>query len=393
LANRKNSSHRYAHIVGWGKAVPDRVLTNNELSTLVDTSDEWIRQRTGIVERRIVREGESTFTLARGAAQAALDVADLDPAHIDLIIVATITPEHFIPATACLVQDALGADKAAAFDLSAGCSGFVYGMSLAADLLISGTYDQALVVGAETLSRIIDWTDRSTCVLFGDGAGAVVLQATETPGGILSSVLGSDGSGGDLLIQPAGGSAHPPSAETLANRLHYVQMEGREVFRFASRIMPEASREVLEKAHLSIEDVALFVPHQANNRILQASARGLGVPEDRMFTNLSRYGNTSAASVPIALCEAIDEGRIKRDDLIVAVGFGAGLTWAAAAIRWSLPLPLAAPARRIAFWRSLRYRLAQARSRWRRTWRRVDAWLFRSYSDRSRGSKMGSEDE
>jgi 3-oxoacyl-[acyl-carrier-protein] synthase-3 len=393
LANRRDSSHRYAHIVGWGKAIPDRVLTNDELATLVDTSDEWIRQRTGIVERRIVRDGETTFTLAREAAQAALDVAGVDPARIDLVIVATVTPEYALPATACLVQDALGADKAAAFDLSAGCSGFVYGVSLAADLLISGTYDCALVVGAETLSRIVDWTDRGTCVLFGDGAGAVVLQSSDVPGGVLSSVLGSDGSGGDLLIQPAGGSAHPPSAETLANRQHYVQMQGREVFRFASRIMPEASREVLEKAHLSVEDVALFVPHQANDRILRASARGLGVPEDLMFSNLSRYGNTSAASIPIALCEAIDEGRIKRDDLIVAVGFGAGLTWAAAAIRWSLPVPVAARPRRITFLRSLRYRLAQARSRWRRTWRRLDAWLFRSSNDRNGGSKRGSEDE
>jgi 3-oxoacyl-[acyl-carrier-protein] synthase-3 len=393
LANRRDSSHRYAHIVGWGKAVPDRVLTNDELATLVDTSDEWIRQRTGIVERRIVRDGETTFTLAREAAQAALDVAGVDPARIDLVLVATVTPEYALPATACLVQDALGADKAAAFDLSAGCSGFVYGVSLAADLLISGTYDCALVVGAETLSRIVDWTDRGTCVLFGDGAGAVVLQSSDVPGGVLSSVLGSDGSGGDLLIQPAGGSAHPSSAETLANRQHYVQMQGREVFRFASRIMPEASREVLEKAHLSVEDVALFVPHQANDRILRASARGLGVPEDLMFSNLSRYGNTSAASIPIALCEAIDEGRIKRDDLIVAVGFGAGLTWAAAAIRWSLPVPVAARPRRITFLRSLRYRLAQARSRWRRTWRRLDAWLFRSSNDRNGGSKRGSEDE
>jgi 3-oxoacyl-[acyl-carrier-protein] synthase-3 len=369
------------------------VLTNDELATLVDTSDEWIRQRTGIVERRIVRDGETTFTLAREAAQAALDVADLDPTRLDLIIVATITPEHAIPATACLVQDALGADQAAAFDLSAGCSGFVYGVSLAADLLIAGTYEHALVVGSETLSRIIDWTDRGTCVLFGDGAGAVVLQATDTPGGVLSSVLGSDGSGGDLLIQPAGGSAHPPSAETLANRQHYVQMEGREVFRFASRIMPEVSREVLEKAHLSVEEVALFVPHQANDRILQASARGLGVPEDRMYSNLSRYGNTSAASVPIALCEAIDEGRIKRDDLIVAVGFGAGLTWAATAIRWSLPVPVAVPPRRVTFWRSLRYRLAQARSQWRRVWRRADAWLFRFLNHRSAGSREGPDDE
>jgi 3-oxoacyl-[acyl-carrier-protein] synthase-3 len=393
LANRKNSSHRYAHIVGWGKAIPDRVLTNDELATLVDTSDEWIRQRTGIVERRIVRDGETTFTLAREAAQAALDVADLDPSHMDLIIVATVTPEHAFPATACLVQDALGADHAAAFDLSAGCSGFMYAMSLAANVLMAGVYDQALVVGAETLSRIVDWTDRGTCVLFGDGAGAVVLQATDTPGGVLSTVLGSDGSGGDLLIQPAGGSAHPPSAETLANRQHFVRMEGREVFRFASRAMPEAAREVLKKARLTVDDVALFVPHQANDRILQASARGLGVPEERMFSNLSRYGNTSAASIPIALCEAIDEGRIKRDDLIVAVGFGAGLTWAAAAIRWSLPVPVTAPPRRITFWRSLRYRLAQARSQWRRIWRRVDAWLARIPSDQAGGSKQDSKDE
>jgi 3-oxoacyl-[acyl-carrier-protein] synthase-3 len=368
-------------------------LTNGELATLVDTSDEWIRQRTGIVERRIVREGETTFTLALEASQAALDVAGLDPADIDLVIVATVTPEHAFPATACLVQDALGADGAAAFDLSAGCSGFMYGMSLAANLLIAGMYDHALVVGSETLSRIVDWTDRGTCVLFGDGAGAVVLRATGTPGGILSSLLGSDGSGGDLLIQPAGGSAYPASAETLANRQHFVRMEGREVFRFASRIMPEAAREVLAKAQLSVEDVALFVPHQANDRILQASARGLGVPEEKMFSNLSRYGNTSAASIPIALCEAIDEGQIKRDDLIVVVGFGAGLTWAAAAIRWSLPVPVVAPPRRITFWRSLRYRLAQARSRWRRMWRRVDAWLARIPNGSNDGSKRGPKDE
>jgi 3-oxoacyl-[acyl-carrier-protein] synthase-3 len=207
LANRRNSSRRHAHIVGWGKALPDRVLTNGELASLVDTSDEWIRQRTGVVERRIVREGETTFTLALQAAQEALGVADLDPVHLGLIIVATITPEHAFPATACLLQDALGSDKAAAFDLSAGCSGFVYALGVAADLLAAGTYEHALVVGSETMSRIVDWTDRGTCVLFGDGAGAVVLQASETPGGVLSSVLGSDGSGGDLLIQPAGGSA------------------------------------------------------------------------------------------------------------------------------------------------------------------------------------------
>lgn len=363
-------------------AVPDRVMTNDELSTMVDTSDEWIRQRTGIVERRIAGEGETTFTLSLQASRAALEVADLDPAHLDLIIVATVTPDHAFPSTACLIQDALGAEKAAAFDLSAGCTGFVYALALAADLLVSGNYRHALVLGAETLSRIIDWADRTTCVIFGDGAGAVVLQSSEAPGGILSSVLGADGSGSDLLILPAGGSAHPASIETLMARQHFLRMQGRQVFRFATRIMPEASREVLSRVGLRVEDVRLFVPHQANDRILQSAARGMGVPVERMFTNLARYGNTSSASIPIALCEAIEQGLVKSDDLIVCVGFGAGLTWAAAAIRWSLPLPAPAPSRRMTFWRSMRYRLAQLRSRWRRLWRMADARLFQVLYDR-----------
>jgi 3-oxoacyl-[acyl-carrier-protein] synthase-3 len=362
-------------------AVPDRVLTNDELSTMVDTSDEWIRQRTGVFERRIAGEAETTLTLSLEAARAALDVADLDPVHLDVIIVATVTPDHAFPATACLLQDALGAEKAGAFDLSAGCSGFVYGLSLAADLLAAGSYDHALIVGAETLSRITDWSDRGTCVLFGDGAGAVVLQAGNSPGGILSSVLGSDGSGGELLVQPAGGSAHPATAETVAARRHFVQMQGRQVFRFATRIMPEASREVLKKAGMAAEDVALFVPHQANDRILQSAAKGLGVPEERMFSNLARYGNTSAASVPIALCEAIEEERIKRGDVVVCVGFGAGLTWAAVALRWSLPLPPPPPSRRTVLARTLRYRWARLRSQVLRLWRLVDARLFQILYD------------
>jgi 3-oxoacyl-[acyl-carrier-protein] synthase-3 len=267
-------------------AVPDHVLTNGELTALVDTSDEWIRQRTGIAERHIAAAGETTSKLSLRAAQTALEVANLDPSHLDLIIVATVTPDHIFPATACLVQDALGAKKAAAFDLSAGCSGFVYGLSLAADLLIAARYRNALVIGAETLSRITDWTDRSTCVLFGDGAGAVVLQASHASGGILSSVLGSDGSGGELLILPAGGSAHPATAETVGNRQHFIQMQGQQVFRFATRIMAEASRQVLDQAGLKVEDVSLFVPHQANDRIIQAAARALGVSEERMFSNL-----------------------------------------------------------------------------------------------------------
>jgi 3-oxoacyl-[acyl-carrier-protein] synthase-3 len=383
VATHKPLPRLQAHIVGWGKAVPERVLSNGDLAALVDTSDEWIMQRTGIAERRIAAEGETTLTLSLRAAQAALEVANLDPAHLDLIIVGTVTPDHSFPATACLLQDALGAKQAAAFDLSAGCSGFVYGLSVAADLLAVGSYGCALVIGAETLSRITDWTDRSTCVLFGDGAGAVVLQASDRPGGILSSVLGADGSGGQLLILPAGGSARPPSAESLAARQHFIQMQGRPVFRFATRVMADASRQVLERAGLTVKDVALFVPHQANNRILQAAAKGLGIPEEKLFSNLARYGNTSSASIPIALCEAIEQDLIKRDDVIVCVGFGAGLTWAAIAIRWSMPLPVPVPSRRMTFWRLIRYRWARTRSRWRRLLRWVDAHLFRILFERN----------
>ncbi len=363
-------------------AVPDRVLTNAELTTMVDTTEEWIIQRTGIAERRIAAEGETTYTLSLRAARDALEVAGLDPAHLDLIIVATVTPDHAFPATACLLQDTLGAETAAAFDLSAGCSGFAYGMAMAADLIAAGRYRFALVVGAETLSRITDFTDRATCILFGDGAGAVVLQAGNSSGGVLSSELGADGSGGDLLILPGGGSLNPASHESVAQRLHYIHMEGRPVFRFATRVMPEAAKRVLEQAGHTIEDVALFIPHQANDRILQAAARGLGVPEERMFANLARYGNTSSASIPIALCEAIQQGRIRRGDLIVCVGFGAGLTWAALALRWTMPLPVPEPSRRMTFWRALRYRVSRLRSRWRRLLRGIDARLFQILYDR-----------
>ena len=383
MAGNRPRLQRHAHIVGWGKGVPERVLSNGDLTALVDTSDEWIQQRTGIAERRIASDGETTFTLSLQAAQAALEVANLDPARLDLIIVGTVTPDHSFPATACLLQDALGAKQAAAFDLSAGCSGFVYGMSIAADLLAAGSYEHALVVGAETLSRIVDWTDRGTCVLFGDGAGAVVLRASDQPGGILSSVLGADGSGGELLILPAGGSAQPVTVESVAARQHFIQMQGRPVFRFATRVMADASRQVLERAGLTVRDVALFVPHQANNRILQAAARDLGVPADRLFTNLERYGNTSSASIPIALCEAIEQDLVKRNDVIVCVGFGAGLTWAATAIQWSMPVPAPTPSRRMTFWRLVRYRWARMRSRWRRLLRWIDARLFRIFYERN----------
>jgi len=382
LATQRVANGRRAHIVGWGMAVPERVLNNHDLSTMVDTSDEWIRQRTGIVERHIVGDGETTFSLALRAAQSALEVANLDPAQLDLVVVATVTPEYYFPATACLLQDALGAEHAAAFDLSAGCSGFVYALSVAADLIAAGGYKHCLVVGAETLSRITDWTDRNTCVLFGDGAGAVILEANGAPGGILSSVLGADGSGKDLLIVPAGGSAQPANAETVQARQHTVQMDGRQVFRFATRIMPEASRRVLSRAGLTVQDISLVIPHQANDRILQAAARSLGIEEERMYSNLSRYGNTSSASIPIALCEAIERGLVKRDAVLLLTGFGAGLTWAATVLRWSLPLPVPVPPRRMTFWRNLRYRWVQLRSRWRQFWRQVDSRLFQILYDR-----------
>ena len=299
---------RYAHIIGWGKYAPENVLTNDDLSRMVDTSDEWIRTRTGIQTRHIVGEGETTATMGLRAAQAALEVANVTPDQIDLIIVATASPDYPTPATACLVQDALGATRAGAFDLAAGCSGFVYGLSVASGLIEAGTYDTILVIGAETISHAIDWSDRGTCVLFGDGAGAVVLQASESPGGVLASVMGADGSGAELLYVPAGGCRRPTSADTVAQGLHFLRMEGRPVFRFAVNIMPRASRLVCERAGLSLDDIELFIPHQANERIIQASARALKIPAERMFTNLEHYGNTSAASIPIALCEAVEAG-------------------------------------------------------------------------------------
>jgi 3-oxoacyl-[acyl-carrier-protein] synthase-3 len=333
---------------------------------MVDTSDEWIRTRSGIVERHIADDDETTATMSIEAARQALEMADLRPTDLDLIIVATATPDYLFPATACLVQDALGVPHAAAFDLAAGCSGFVYGLSVAAGLIESGHYKNALVIGAETLSRIVDWEDRATCVLFGDGAGAVVLHANGADGGILSSVLGADGSGGDLLCMPAGGSRQPASHQTVSTGLHYLKMKGREVFRFAVRAMPDATRQVLEKAGLTLDDLNLVIPHQANHRITGASAKALRIPQDRIFSNVDRYGNTSAASIPIALCEAVEQDLLHRDDLVVFVGFGAGLTWAATAIRWSAPLPAVPPTRWKRIWYDLSYRYATVRSLVRR---------------------------
>jgi len=373
-----------AQVVGWGRYVPQRVLTNDDLSRVVDTTDEWISTRTGIRERRLVEEGETTSRMAVHAARQALEVAGLSPAQLDLIIVATVTPDYPFPATACLVQDALGASHAAAFDLSAGCTGFVYGLSVAAHLLSGGVHQTALVIGAETLSRITDWADRNTCVLFGDGAGAVALQANESEGGVLATVLGADGSGGDLLRVLAGGSQMPASHRTVTEGLHFIQMRGREIFRFAVRVIPTATREVLEDAGLSLADLDLLVPHQANQRIIEAATRALDLSSEEVYSNLERYGNTSAASIPIALSEAVEEGLIQPGSLVACVGFGAGLTWGAAAIRWTHPQPAPAPRWR-RFLRRLRYGLAVLRSWLRRSVRWLAALWTRDVLGDGRG--------
>lgn len=328
---------RYAHVTGWGKAAPERILTNYELEKMVDTNDEWIVSRTGIRERHIAGDGETTSGIAVDAACRALAMTNLEPHDIQLIIVASASPDYIFPATACIVQDRIGAVNAGAFDLSAACTGFIFALNMAAQSIRSGSLDNALVIGAETLSRFVNWEDRNTCVLFGDGAGAFVLQASEKPGGILSCVMRSDGSGGDLLSLPAGGSTIPATHETVEKKLHTIRMNGREVFRFATRVMASATKAAVEKAGLTLEDVKLVVPHQANSRIIEAAARGIRMPMSQIVMNIDRYGNTSTASIPIAICEAKDEDRITPGDILVLVGFGAGLTWGALVLEWSEP--------------------------------------------------------
>ncbi len=330
---------RYAHITGWGMAVPEKVLTNHDLAQMVDTSDEWIRTMTGIGERHIAAPNESTATLAVEAAIKALTVANLAPDQVELIIVASATPEHIFPATACLVQDQIGAIKAGAFDLSAACSGFLYALNMAAQAIRTGSLNNVLVIGAETLSKFTDWEDRNTCVLFGDGSGAFVLQGSDKPGGVLSAIMRSDGSGGDLLALPAGGSHMPASAETVENRQHYIKMNGREVFRFATRVMAQATREAVEAAQLKMDDIKYIVPHQANQRIIESAAKQLEIPMERCLINIEQYGNTSTASIPIAICEAAEAGKIQPGDRMVMVAFGAGLTWASLVAQWSGPFP------------------------------------------------------
>jgi len=357
---------KYAHITGWGMCVPPNVLTNDDLAQRVDTSDEWIRSRTGIVERHVAGREDSTATLAIAAGRAALNRADLAPDALDAIIVATVTGDYVTPATACLVQAGLGAAGAAAFDVSAGCAGFLYALSVARMGIASEQWKTALVIGAETLSRFTNWQDRNTCVLFGDGAGALVLTAREEPGGVLSTVLGADGSGADLLFVPAGGSREPASAESVAASRHTIQMDGPAVFRFASRAMPAAIRQATQVAGLELSDIDLVIPHQANVRIIDSARKQLDLPAEIVFVNIERYGNTSAASIPIALCEAAEAQRINDGSHVVLVGFGAGLTWAAAAIRWGVPLPAQPQTWSRRLMQRLRFLLSGGRMRLRR---------------------------
>jgi len=321
-------------IIGIGNYLPEKILTNKDLEKIVDTSDDWIVDRTGIKERRIVKDGEATSDLAARAAEEALKDAGVSADEIDLIIVATATPDMLFPSTACLVQDKIKATKAAAFDLSAGCSGFVYSLVVGSQFIQTGLYKKVLIIGAETLSKIVDWTDRNTCVLFGDGAGAVVLGEVPEGYGLLGSELGADGSGGDLLRVPAGGSRIPTTSESLAQGLHYLQMSGSDVFKFAIKVMGEAAVKALNNAGLSSGDVDCLIPHQANIRIIQSAAKRLKLPMEKVMINVEKYGNTSAASIPIAMNEALQKNSIKKDDIVVLVGFGAGLTWASCVIKW-----------------------------------------------------------
>jgi 3-oxoacyl-[acyl-carrier-protein] synthase-3 len=325
---------RYAHIVGWGMEVPSQVLSNSDLEAIVETNDEWIYSRTGIRERRIADPRETTTSLASRAAQKALDVADILPSEIDLIIVATATPEHMFPSTASMVQDLLGATNAGACDLGAACSGFVYALDLASSKIQTGTINTAIVIGAETLSRVTDWTDRGTCILFGDGAGAVVLRGSDTPGGILNTVLRSDGSGWDMLTLPTTNS-RDTYLQDGTHQPQRIYMDGKGVFRFATRILGDSIRDALTPLGLTPDNLDLVIPHQANQRIIDHVAKALKIPEDRVYSNIEHYGNTSAASIPIALAEAAEKGRIKPGDILAFIGFGGGLSWGTAIVEWS----------------------------------------------------------
>ncbi len=325
-------NHR-AVIVGTGSYVPERILSNADLEKMVDTSEQWIIERTGIRERRIAAEDEATSDMAAIAAQRACADGNIDPTEIDLIIVCTVTPDQPFPSTASMIQGRIGAVNAGAFDLQAACAGFIYGLSVAASMISTGMHRRVLLIGADTLTRYVDYTDRKTCILFGDGAGAVVLAASDEDRGIMHYRLHADGEHSQVICLPAGGSRLPASVETLAARQHYIQVEGRRVFKFATNAFVNLTRDAMKACGLSVDDVALLVPHQVNARIIEAAIRRLDFPREKCFVNIDRYGNTSAASIPIALDEACREKRIVRDDTIITMGFGAGLTWGATVLK------------------------------------------------------------
>ena len=325
---------RTVSITGMGSYVPARVLTNADLESMVETTDDWITSRTGIKERRLAAPDETTSDMAAEAGRRALRTAGITPGEVDLIIVATLTPDMQFPSTACLVQHRLGAHRAAAFDIETACSGFVYALDIASHFVASHTYNTVLVIGAEKMSSVVDWTDRNTCVLFGDGAGAAVLQNRPNAHGLLTTCLGSDGGKASLLELPGGGSACPATADSVAKRMHFLRMDGKETFKNAVNAMLTAAKEALKRCELDITQIKCVIPHQANRRIIEAVGERLGAREDQVFVNLDKYGNTSAASVAIALDEAVSTGVVQRGDLVLLVVFGAGLTWAAAVIEW-----------------------------------------------------------
>ena len=324
----------HARIIGTGSYAPKKVITNHDLEKLVDTSDEWITERTGIKERRVAEKGQTTSDLAYEASQKALKASGIGAQDLDLILVATVTPDTYLPSLSCVLQEKLHAKKAAAFDIFAACSGFIYGLSVAQAFIESGMYANILLVGAEVLSRFTDWEDRNTCVIFGDGAGAAVLQRHVGKRGVLSTHLHSDGTLGDLITVPGGGASHPPAHETIHKRMHYIKMKGNETFKVAVRALEDVVQEALEYNRVKAEDIDLLIPHQANLRIIQAMAQRLKMPMEKVVITLHKYGNTSAASIPMALDEAVREGRIKENDLILFEAFGGGLTWASALVRW-----------------------------------------------------------
>jgi 3-oxoacyl-[acyl-carrier-protein] synthase III len=324
----------HVSITGIGSNAPEYIRTNEELSRMVDTSDEWIVARTGIRERRVAREDEALSDMAMPAAREALAQAGVDPADLDLIIVATVTPDMAFPATAAIMADELGAPDAAAYDLSAGCTGFMYGVAQAYGMLAGGICRRALVVGGDVLSKIVDWSDRTTCIVFGDGAGAVVMERVDA-GGFMGFELGADGAGGMQLYLPAGGSRAPTSAETVAEHGHFVHMNGREVFKFATRVLVSSATKLLDQLGLTVADIDLYVPHQANVRIIKHAVERLGIPEEKVVVNVDRYGNTSSGSIPLALAEAVRDQRVDKGDIVLMTGMGAGLTWGSGVIEWT----------------------------------------------------------